>query len=80
MMDLYGKGAIKPISPITVFPFEQIVDAFVFLRGGNHLGKVVISNLATEKVMIPVSPSHFPPPSHLLFCADNSRSVAHPKQ
>lgn len=55
MMDLYGKGAIKPISPITVFPFEQIVDAFLFLRGGKHLGKVVISNGSTAKVMLPVS-------------------------
>jgi len=55
MMDLYCKGAIKPISPVTVFPFEKIVDAFVFLRGGNHLGKVVISNRTTEKVMVPVS-------------------------
>jgi hypothetical protein len=55
MMDLYCKGAIKPISPVTVFPFEDIVDAFVFLRGGNHLGKIVISNRTTEKVMVPVS-------------------------
>jgi hypothetical protein len=55
MMDLYCKGAIKPISPVTVFSFEEILDAFVFLRGGNHLGKVVISNRTTEKVMVPVS-------------------------
>lgn len=55
MVDLYAKGAIKPISPITVFPFEEIVDAFVSLRGGNHIGKIVISNHTTEKVMIPVN-------------------------
>jgi hypothetical protein len=55
MMDLHGKGAIKPIAPVTVFPFEDIVSAFVYLRGGNHLGKVVISNGTTANVKVPVS-------------------------
>jgi len=63
MMDLYSKGAIKPISPTTIFPFEQIVDAFVFFRGGNHQGKVVISSRSTHNIKLPVSshpPSLFP--------------------
>jgi hypothetical protein len=43
-MDLVAKGHVKPISPITVFPFEDIISAFRYLRGGTHIGKVVISN------------------------------------
>lgn len=61
MMDLHSKGAIKPISPTTIFPFEKIVDAFVFLRSGNHLGKVVISSRSTHNIKLPVSPPS--PPS-----------------
>jgi len=58
MMDLYSKGVIKPISPLTVFPFEKIVDSFVFLRGGSHLGKAVISNrVSMASIKVPVSPS-----------------------
>jgi hypothetical protein len=54
IMDLVTKGHIKPISPVTVFPFEDIVSAFRFLRAGTHIGKVVISNGASSHVEVPV--------------------------
>ncbi len=54
-MDLASKGHIKPISPMTIFPFEDIVSAFRYMRGGNHVGKVVISNETTNNIKIPVS-------------------------
>ncbi|KAF4630892.1 hypothetical protein G7Y89_g7242 [Cudoniella acicularis] len=57
MMDLATKGHIKPITPVTVFPFEDIVSAFRFLRGGSHVGKVVISNKATKGVHISARPA-----------------------
>lgn len=55
MMDLAAKGHIKPIVPVTVFLFEDIVGAFLFMRGGNHLGKIVISSGPAASVNIPVS-------------------------
>jgi hypothetical protein len=51
-MDLVAKGHVKPISPITVFPFEDIVSAFRYLRGGTHIGKVVISNGPNTNIKI----------------------------
>jgi D-arabinose 1-dehydrogenase-like Zn-dependent alcohol dehydrogenase len=53
-MDLVEKGHVKPISPMTVFPFEDIVSAFRFLRAGTHIGKVVISNGTNSHVELPV--------------------------
>jgi NADPH:quinone reductase-like Zn-dependent oxidoreductase len=54
LMALVDKGHVKPISPITVFPFEDIVSAFRYLRSGGHIGKVVISNGLTSSVEVPV--------------------------
>jgi hypothetical protein len=53
-MDLVEKGHVKPISPITVFPFEDIVSGFRYLRGGTHIGKVVISSGTNSNVELPV--------------------------
>ena len=55
MMDLLQKGHIKPISPIKTFPFEDISSAFRFMRGGNHMGKIIITNGLNAKVDVPVS-------------------------
>ncbi len=54
IMDLVAKGHIKPISPVTIFPFEDIVSAFRFLRAGTHIGKVVISSGASTHIEVPV--------------------------
>jgi hypothetical protein len=55
MMDLVAKGHIRPIAPLTVFPFEEIDAAFRLMRGGNHVGKVVISSGEHSDVKIQVS-------------------------
>lgn len=55
MFDLVAKGHIKPISPMKVFPFEEIIEALRYLRAGTHLGKIVISNGPNAKVQVPVS-------------------------
>lgn len=44
MMDLLARGHIKPISPIKTFNFDDIASAFRFMRGGNHFGKIVITD------------------------------------
>jgi hypothetical protein len=53
-MDLVEKEHVKPISPMTVFPFDDIVSAFRFLRAGTHIGKVVISSGTNSHVELPV--------------------------
>lgn len=55
MMDLMQNGHIKPIAPIKVFSFEDIVSAFRFMRGGSHVGKIVISNSQQHEIMIQVN-------------------------
>ncbi|KAK4458706.1 hypothetical protein QBC42DRAFT_19564 [Cladorrhinum samala] len=37
-------GHIKPISPMKVFSFIKIVDAMRYMRSGEHIGKIVISD------------------------------------
>lgn len=54
MMDLLQKGHIKPIAPVEVFSFDDIASAFRFMRGGNHIGKIVISNSHQHEIMIQV--------------------------
>lgn len=43
-MRLIGERHIKPIAPITTFPFGDIVDAFRHMRNANHIGKIVLSS------------------------------------
>lgn len=54
-MDLFEKGHIKPISPVKLFSFEDIASAFYFMRGGSHIGKIVISNGSSNTIDVPVS-------------------------
>ena len=57
MFTLYAGGHIKPIHPIKVFPFEDIPAAFAYMRGGRHIGKIVISNGENAKINVPVRPA-----------------------
>lgn len=54
---LYEGGHIKPIHPIKTFPFEDIPAAFAYMRGGRHIGKIVISNGEKAKIDVPVRPA-----------------------
>lgn len=44
MMALLFAGHIKPIGPMKTFPFTDIPGAFRYMRGGTHVGKIVITN------------------------------------
>lgn len=57
---LYEGGHIKPIHPIKIFPFEDIPAAFAYMRGGRHIGKIVISNGEKAEVKVPVRPAPRP--------------------
>ena len=52
---LLAEGNIRPILPVTIFPFEDIASAFRYMRDGKHIGKIVISNGAQANVQVPVS-------------------------
>ncbi|KAL4867992.1 hypothetical protein BDV12DRAFT_209443 [Aspergillus spectabilis] len=54
---LYDGGHIQPIHPIKVFPFEDIPAAFAYMRGGRHIGKIVISSGEAAAVQVPVRPA-----------------------
>jgi hypothetical protein len=54
MMELYEKGHIKLISPMKVFPFEDIESSLRYLRAATHAGKIVISNGPSSLVQVPV--------------------------
>lgn len=57
LMGLIEKGNVKPIDPIKTFPFEDIPSAFRFMRGANHIGKIVISNASQNVIKVPVRPA-----------------------
>ena len=57
LMGLIEKGHVKPISPIKTFAFEDIPSAFRFMRGANHIGKIVISNATQNIIKVPVRPA-----------------------
>jgi len=54
-MNLVEGGYLTPIRPIKVFPFEDIPSAFRYMRGANHIGKIVVSNGSLTNVEVPVS-------------------------
>ena len=58
MMDLAEKGHIQAIAPVKFCAFEDVLSAFLFMRGGNHIGKIVISSMNgfDDKTKVPVSP------------------------
>ena len=57
LMGLIEKGHVKPISPIKTFAFEDVPSAFRFMRGANHIGKIVISNAVQNIIKVPVRPA-----------------------
>ena len=57
LMGLIDKGHVKPISPIKTFTFDDIPSAFRFMRGANHIGKIVISNASQNTIEVPIRPA-----------------------
>ncbi|KAK2793589.1 putative secondary metabolism biosynthetic enzyme [Onygenales sp. PD_12] len=46
---------VKPIRPITIFPYEDIGGAMRYMRSANHIGKIVISS-GSKPINVPVRP------------------------
>lgn len=51
MLDLYAKGHLKPIHPVTVFDAAEVEDAFRYMQQGTHVGKVVVRVPESEQVV-----------------------------
>lgn len=51
---LLAAGSIKPISPIKIFSFYQIHDALRYMRTGEYMGKIVISDGDADDIKVPV--------------------------
>ncbi|KAM3149801.1 hypothetical protein ABEW05_009893 [Botrytis cinerea] len=50
---LIEQGHVKPIQPRTKFSFKDIGDAFRYMRSGNHIEKIVITDGEDRNVKIP---------------------------
>ncbi len=42
LMEEFAQNSLKPL-PHTIFPLDQVIDAFRYMEGAKHIGKVVIS-------------------------------------
>ncbi|KAI0382791.1 putative polyketide synthase [Hypomontagnella monticulosa] len=54
VMELLRDGSIGQVSPITLFPFSKIEEAFRYMQAGKHMGKIVLTPQADD--MVPVAP------------------------
>lgn len=65
LMPLVERKIFTPIRPMKVFGFDEIPEAFRYMRGSNHLGKIVISRQMQQEVLVkvrnPFSHSRVPP-------------------
>ncbi|RYP67662.1 hypothetical protein DL771_007129 [Monosporascus sp. 5C6A] len=58
MMRLINQRYVKPIAPITTFPFEEAAGAFHYMRSAKHIGKIVLSaKHKAEKSTVTVRPA-----------------------
>ena len=54
---LINGGHLKPITLITTFGFENVIDALAYIRSGKHFGKIVTSNAGKADVHLPIRPA-----------------------
>ncbi|CAG8961993.1 hypothetical protein HYFRA_00014100 [Hymenoscyphus fraxineus] len=54
-LDLYEKGGLKPLRPITYFDATQVEEAFRFMQRGEHMGKIVVK-MPIDKSILPAVP------------------------
>ena len=52
VMELLRTGAVKPVSPITVYPISQIEAALRLMQTGKHMGKIVVEAQSEDQVRV----------------------------
>ena len=55
-VELYRRGDIKSISPVTQFEANKVEDAMRFMQKGSHIGKVVVT-FSDDPEELPVQPA-----------------------
>ncbi len=57
VFDLIERGHVKPIHPITTYGFDAVPAALAFIRRGQHIGKIIITNGDKQDVQLPIRPA-----------------------
>ncbi|RYO78215.1 hypothetical protein DL763_009737 [Monosporascus cannonballus] len=57
LSQLIADGSVRPLSPCRRLGYEEIPEALRLLRGGNQVGKVIISNGYGTKLAVPTRPA-----------------------
>lgn len=52
VLSLLQKGEIRPITPLTVYPLQDVEKALRTMQAGTHLGKIVIKPSQQDKVKV----------------------------
>lgn len=53
-MSLVDQRILTPIRPMKTFAFDQMQDAFRYMRSATHIGKIVVSMQGQQDVMVQV--------------------------
>ncbi|KAL5456401.1 hypothetical protein PMIN06_003908 [Paraphaeosphaeria minitans] len=58
LFEMLNGRHVKPIEPRTVFPYSKIGDAIRYMRGGTHMGKIILSREAEHATpLVPIRPA-----------------------
>ncbi|KAI0967881.1 hypothetical protein F4678DRAFT_465144 [Xylaria arbuscula] len=57
VFDLVEQHHVGPIHPITTYGFDAVPAALAYIRRGQHIGKIVITNGDAEDVKLPIRPA-----------------------
>lgn len=57
VFSLIEDGHVRPIHPILVFGFEEVVEALSHIRRGNHIGKIVVSHYGQDDIQLHIKPA-----------------------
>ena len=60
VFDLLGRGILKPVTPITVYPLSEMETAFRLMQVGKHRGKIALSWGGDD--VVPQMNTHLPGP------------------
>ena len=52
VMELLRTGAVKPVSPITIYPMSQIEAALRLMQTGKHMGKIVVEARSEDQIRV----------------------------
>lgn len=62
LVEMWSRGEVRPVQPITTFDASEIQTAFRFLQKGDHMGKAIIrmpQDMSSIKVEAAASPMTF---------------------